>query len=304
MVKNGNYDSLIGIGGGSVMDTAKAVSVMATNNGSAADLAGINTVKKAGICKILVPTTAGTGSDLSSALVMMDEDAHQKVVSYSEYHFADISLIDPVLTLNLPPKITAESGIDAFSHALESYVAIRANPLSEMFAIKGIEYVSHHLRPAFTKGHRRLEARYFMCLGVCMGTMGLRSSGSGALHAVSYPVAAEASLSHGESLAIMMPHVMQYNLISNLPKFANIAKAMGEEIKGLSSYDAALLAVEAVRSLIRDVGLPERLRDVGINKSRFNDFAEAVKKNSSYLLDNNPRDFSIDDLKDLYSQAY
>ena len=302
--KDGGFDALIGIGGGSVMDTAKAVSVMVTNGGSVTDCAGIDTVKKAGIVKILIPTTAGTGSDLSNALVLKNEETKDKLVSYSKFHFADVSLIDPILTLNLPQKQTAECGIDAFSHALESYVAIRANPFSETLAIKGIEYVSQYLRPAYAKGRRKKEARYYMCLGVCMGTMGLRSSGSGALHAVGYPVAAKARLSHGESLAIMMPHVMEYNMVSNLSKFAKIAEAMGEKIDGLSAYQAAMKSIEAVRALIRDINLPVRLRDVGIKQSDFNDFAETVLKNSQYLLENNPRDLTKEDLKTLYMSAY
>ena len=303
-VKKEHFDAVLGFGGGSSIDTAKAVSFMATHDGNIRDYLGINNVKRPGLPKIFVPTTAGTGSELSHTFVLTDEQSGAKITSYSPYTFADVSIIDPVLTLNLPPKVTAESGIDAFSHAIESYVTIRANPLSEMFSIKGIEYISKYLRQAYTKGSKLLEARYFMCLGVNMGTMAIRSSGVGAIHGLCYPVAVKYHLTHGLAIALVMPHVMQYNLISNVTKFANIAEAMGEKIEGLSLYQAALRSVEAVKSLLRDVGLTQRLRDVGVKEDDFHRFAEDVPKYYAHHLANNPRDLSHEDIMKIYRNAY
>jgi len=304
IVKKEKFEGVVGFGGGSSIDTAKAVSFMATNDGNIRGYLGVNNVKQAGIPKIFVPTTAGTGSELSHTFVLTDEQSNAKITSYSPYVFADLSIIDPVLTLNLPPKVTAESGIDALSHALESYVTVRSNPLSEMFSLKGIEYISKYLRQAYTKGTKLLEARYFMCLGVCMGTMAIRSSGVGAIHALCYPPGAKHHLSHGLAIALMMPHVMQYNLISNLAKYANVAEAMGEKIEGLSLYQAALRSVDAVNSLIRDVGIPQRLRDFGIKEEEFSQFAEEIPKHYSHHLANNPRDLSIEEIKQIYRNAY
>lgn len=183
-------------------------------------------------------------------------------------------------------------------------VTVRANPLSEMFSLKGIEYISKYLRQAYTKGSKLLEARYFMCLGVCMGTMAIRSSGVGAIHALCYPPAAKHHLTHGLAIALMAPYVMEFNLIANGAKYANIAEVMGEKIEGLSLYQAASKSIEAVKSLLRDVGLSQGLRDFGIKEEEFPQFAEDVQKYYAHHLANNARDLSIEDIKQIYKNAY
>lgn len=303
-VKKEHFDAVLGVGGGSVLDAAKAISFMATHDGDIHQYLGINRVQKPGITKIFVPTTAGTGSELSSAFILTDEQSGAKISSSSPYAFADLSVIDPVLTLNLPPKITAESGIDALSHALESYVTARANPLSDTLSLKGIEYIGRFLRQAYSKGSKSLEARYFMCLGVCMGTMAIRSSGLGAIHAMCYPPAIKNHLSHGLSIALIMPSVMECNFISNLAKFANIAEAMGMKTEGLSLHEAALKSIEAVRLLLRDLGLSRKLRDFGIPKEDLGQYAEDVAKNYPHLFTANPRDLSVEEIRQIYENAY
>jgi alcohol dehydrogenase len=303
-VKKEHFDGVIGIGGGSTIDAAKAISFMATHEGDIRQYLGTNKVQNPGITKIFVPTTAGTGSEISNTFVLTDEQSKAKIASYSPFTFADVSLVDPVLTLSLPPKITAESGIDALSHALESYVTVKANPFSEMLSLKGIKYIGRYLRPAYTKGSKLLEARYFMCLGVCMGTMAIRSSGLGAIHALCYPPALKHHLSHGMAIGLMMLHVMEYNLISNLEKYAHIAEALGMKIEGLSTYEAALKSLEAVRTLLRDLGFPPRLREVGISEEDFDQYAENVPKFYAHHLANNPRDLSVADIKQIYRNAY
>ncbi len=188
---------ILALGGGSSIDTAKAISFMVDYSGDIREILGSNQVKRAGLPKVFIPTTAGTGSELSHTFVLYDDDSGRKITSYSPFAFADISIIDPTLTLNLPPRITAESGIDAFSHALESFVTIKANPLSDLFSLRGIELIAKNLRKAYAKGPHHLDARYAMCLGVCMGTMAIRSSGVGAVHATCYPLAMKYKLSHG-----------------------------------------------------------------------------------------------------------
>ncbi|OPY93152.1 MAG: 1,3-propanediol dehydrogenase [Syntrophaceae bacterium PtaU1.Bin231] len=296
--------AVIAIGGGSVIDTAKAVSFMIPYEGKLEDNLGIGKVKKPGLPKIFVPTTAGTGSELSHTFVLYDDESGDKITSYSPYCFADISLIDPVLTLNLPPKITAESGMDAFSHALESFVTIRANPLSDVLSLKGIEVISRNIQKAYAKGNQNLEARYAMCFGVCMGTMAIRSSGVGAIHATCYPPAMEYHLSHGVAISIMMPYVMEYNLIANMTKYAAVAEAMGEKVEGLSQREAAQASVEAVRGLMRDLSLPMRLRDVGGKKEDSAKFAATVVKRYAHHIANNPRNLTEKDLVNIYEMAW
>lgn len=295
---------IFGIGGGSSIDTAKAVSIMVSYEGDIFDCLGINRVKKPGLPKMFVPTTAGTGSELSHTFILTDDKSGDKITSYSPYTFSDLSIIDPTLTLNLPPKITAESGMDAFSHALESFVTIKANPLSDLFSLRGIELISKHLRKAYSKGTHSLDARYAMCFGVCMGTMAVRSSGVGAVHATCYPPAMKYHLSHGLAISLMMPYIMEYNLISNPEKFAAVASAMGEKVEGLSTYDAAQVAAKAVRRLLGDLGLPLRLRDVGAQKEDFPEFARIVVKRYAHHLANNPRNIGEQDIIGVYESAW
>jgi len=304
LARKERVDIILGIGGGSSIDTAKAVSFMVPYEGEIYDCLGINRVKKAGLPKIFVPTTAGTGSELSHTFVLTDDRSGDKVTSYSPHTFSDLSIIDPVLTLSLPPKITAESGMDAFSHALESFVTVRANPLSDLFSLRGIEVIAKNIRKAYTKGAQNLEARYAMCFGVCMGTMAIRSSGIGIVHATCYPPAMKYHLTHGMAISILMPYVMEYNLISNVEKYAAVASAMGEKVDGLSALDASKAAVKAVRQLIEDLGIPSRLRDVGARKEDFPKFAKTVMKSYPHHVANNPRNVTEEDLVKIYESAW
>ena len=295
---------IFGIGGGSVIDTAKAVSVMAPYEGDLRDYLGINKVKKPSLPKIFVPTTAGTGSEISNAFVVSDPQNDAKFGCYSPYTFADLAIVDPMLTLSMPPRLTAESGMDAFSHALESFVTVLANPLSDLLACRAIELISQNIRRAYAKGPQNLEARYAMCLGTCLGTMAIRSSALGIVHATSNPVVMKAHVTHGAAIALMMPAVMEYNLIGNLEKYAAVALAMGERTQGLSPEVAARLSVVTVKQLIQDLNLPTRLRDVGVKKEDLPEFAKGVLRRSSRLLDANPRNATHSDLVSIYNSAW
>ena len=297
-------DLIVGLGGGSSIDTAKAISFMIPYQGDIRDNLGINRVKMPGLPKIFIPTTAGTGSELSHTFVLYDDESGDKITSYSPHTFADIAIIDPTLTLSLPPRITAESGIDAFSHALESFVTIRANPLSDLFALRGIELIAKNLGKAYARGDRNLEARYAMCFGVCMGTMAIRSSGIGAVHATCYPIAMKYKLSHGVAIALMMPAVMAFNLIGNLEKYAAVARAMGEQVEKISTTEAACASVEAVKRLISDLGLPSGLEAVGASRKDFPGFARTVMDRYAHHLANNPVTVTEKDVVALYESAF
>ncbi len=304
MVKKNKHDLIIGFGGGSSIDTAKVVSMMGTAEKDILHCFGIESVEKAGLPKIFTPTTAGTGSELSSAYVCLDEKTGDKRTGYTQYAFADVAIVDPTLTLTMPPKLTAETGVDALSHALECYVTAKSNPFSEMFSYKGIQTICKYIRKAYAKGQDDLEARYFMCLGVHLGTLGIRSSGIGACHAVGYPPAVKYHLSHGLSIAVMLPYVMEFNLIGNVDKYANVAQAMGERIEGLSVFDAAYRSVEAMKRLLQDVSIPLRLREVGGKKEDFQTFSETVIKLYKHHINNNPRDMRVEDVKKVYENAW
>ncbi len=304
MARETGAQIIVGIGGGSSIDTAKAISFMAGDEGDIHRHLGINQVKAPGLAKIFIPTTAGTGSELSHTFVLYDEQSGDKITSYSPHTFADLALIDPELTLSMPPKVTAESGLDAFSHALESFVTVKANPLSDLFSHRGIELISTNLLKAYSKGPNNLHARYAMCFGVCMGTMAIRSSGIGAVHAISYPAATKYHLSHAQAIGLVMPAVMRFNLIGNLEKYAAVARAMGEKTDGLSTFEAAEKAVTAVRRLTDQIGMSSRLGDLeAASADDFEGFADVAIKRYAHHLANNPRQVNKDDIIGIYDAA-
>ena len=306
LARKERVDIIFGIGGGSSIDAAKAVSLFVPYEGDIYSCIGlaINQVKNPGLPKIFIPTTAGTGADLSNSFVLTNDRTNEKISSNTPYAFSDLSIIDPELTLNLPPKITAESGMDAFSHSLESFVSLQANPLSDLFALRGMELISKNIGKAYSHGPKSPEARYAMCFAVCMGTMALRSSRGGAIHPTCYPLAMKYHLTHGLSISLMMPYVMEFNLASDLKRFAAVASAMGERIEGFSTEEAAQVAVKAVKRLIGDLGLPLRLRDIGVKKEDFGEFARFVAKKYPHYLASNPRKVSEQDIIGIYESAW
>jgi alcohol dehydrogenase class IV len=305
VARSEKVDLVFGIGGGSPIDSAKAISVMVPYEGEIHDYLGEYKVRKPGLPMMFVPTTAGTGAELSNTFVLTDDiKTKEKLSSQSLYTYADLALVDPVLTRNLPQSITAESGLDAFSHALECFVGLRSNPMSELFSYRGIELIARNLRRAYTNGAEDLEARYAMCLGVCMGTLGVRSSATGNIHATSYPMARKYHLPHGRGIALMMPAVMEFNLAASPEKFAAVADALGESTAGMSSMEAAKKSVDGVKKLISDLNLTERLRDIGVRETDFQEFAKSVQTNYPRLTSNNPRQMSEADVIQVYQAAY
>jgi alcohol dehydrogenase len=305
IARSEKVDLIFGIGGGSPIDSAKAMSVMVPYEGEIHDYLGEYRVKKPGLPMMFVPTTAGTGAELSNTFVLTDDlKTQEKLSSQSLYTYADLALVDPILTKNLPQQITAESGLDAFSHALECFVGKRSNPLSELFSYRGIELIARNLRKVYLNGPNEPEARYAMCLGVCLGTLGVRSSATGSVHATCYPMARKYHLSHGRAIGLMMPAVMEFNLISNLEKYTAVAEALGEPTDGLSKTEAARKSVEGVKKLISDLNLPTRLRDIGAKEEDFSGFAKSVVTNYPRLTSNNPRQMTQAEVIDIYQATY
>ncbi len=295
-------DVIVGLGGGSALDVAKGVSVLAANGGNLLDMVGIDLVKKRGAPKILIPTTSGTGSEVTRVLVVTDENDNTKKVVNSIYALADVALIDPLLTLALPPKVTADTGTDALVHAIETYVSGNATPFSDILAERAIQWIAAYLPVAWAKGSN-LEARYFMSLAATSAGMAFASGGLGAVHALAYPIGTECHLSHGRSNAIMLPHIMKYNLSGNPEKYANIAALMGKGIEGLSATKGALLSIEAVRELLEAVQIPYHLRDYKISKGDFPKFVEGAMKFARLFVPN-PRDLTEKDVLSIYEGAY
>jgi alcohol dehydrogenase class IV len=295
-------DVIIGLGGGSSLDVAKGVSVLATNGGNLLDLVGIDLVKKRGAAKILIPTTSGTGSEVTRVSVVTDENDNTKKVVNSIYALADVALVDPLLTLSVPPKVTADTGTDALVHAIETYVSLNATPFSDILAERAIRWIATYLPIAWAKGSN-LEARYFMSLAATTAGMAFASGGLGAVHALAYPIGTEYRLPHGRSNAIMLPHIMKYNLSGNPEKYSNVAALMGKRIEGFPAIKGSLLAIEAVHELLETLQIPYRLRDYGISKKDFPKFVEGAMRFARLFVPN-PRDLTEEDVLSVYEEAY
>jgi alcohol dehydrogenase len=297
----GKCDIVIGIGGGSAMDVAKAIAVVAAHNAEAKDFLGLNKVPAPGLPTIMVPTTAGTGSEVTFTAVFVRHDLRKKEGMNSVYMYPDLALLDPELTLSLPPQPTAASGMDALCHAIESYTSVIASPASEMFSLEAIRLISENLRTCVHNG-KDLEAREAQMLGSLYAGIGLANAGVGAAHSLSYPLGGKYGISHGVANTLMLPRIMEFNLPGALEKFAIVAEMMGEDTEGLSVRDAAMLAVEAVDVLIEDCDIATGLEELGIPEEDFPEMAK-VAMTVARPLENNPRKVTLEDAIAIYRTA-
>ncbi|HPQ43351.1 MAG TPA: iron-containing alcohol dehydrogenase [Syntrophales bacterium] len=299
---DGSCDVVVGIGGGSTMDVAKAAAVVTANRGRAVDYLGLNKVPGPGLPTIMIPTTAGTGSEVTFTSVFIRKDLNKKEGMNSPYLYPTVALLDPELTLSIPSKVTATTGIDALCHAIESYTSIAASPMSEMVSLEAIELISESLRTCVHNG-TDLEARGQMLLGSLYAGLGLANAGVTAVHSLSYPLGGTYGIPHGLANTLLLPAVMNYNLPGALEKFAIIAEVMGEPTDGLSLNQAAGLAVGAVENLIDDCGIYDTLETIGIPEEDFPKLAEAAMTVARPLA-NNPRSVTVEDAIEIYSDAY
>ncbi|MCL6447332.1 MAG: iron-containing alcohol dehydrogenase [Armatimonadetes bacterium] len=302
LARAGKYDVIIGVGGGSSLDTAKGVSLMAVNQGKVLDYAGIDLIPQRGLPKILLPTTAGTGSEVTRVFVITDEANNTKKAVYSNFALADVAIVDPLLTVSMPPVVTADTGIDALVHAIECFVSVNATPFSDLLALEAIRLIAENLPAAYAKGSN-LAARYKMMLAATIAGMAFTSGGLGAVHGLAYVLGTEYHLSHGRSNAIMLPYVMDFNKIGSLDRYACIARAMGENVEGLSACQAAEMAVTAVKRLLAEVNISIKLGDYGVSR---NDLPKLVEggMQQTRLFATNPRDLQEADVEKIYLAAF
>lgn len=302
IIREEGYDIVIGLGGGSSLDVAKGVALMATNPGPVLDYVGLEVVPKPGIPKILIPTTAGTGSEVTKSLVLTDEEANTKKVVASSFALAEVAILDPTLTFSMPRVITANTGMDALVHAIEAYVSVKTTPFAEILAMDAISLIAYNLPLAYSKSTDEI-ARYNMMFAATIAGQAFGGSGLGAVHGLAYVLGNEYHIPHGRSNAIMLPHVMDFNKTGNLEKFAKIAQAMGENIEGLSLYEAAEKSVVAVKKLLDAVQIPYRFSEYGISKDDLPKLVEGGMKQARLFVPN-PRDMNEEDVKIVYQNAF
>ena len=290
---------VIGIGGGSSIDTAKIVSLLLTNDVALRDLVkGKAQLVRRGVPTLMVPTTAGTGAEATpNAIVLVPED-ELKVGIVNEKMLPDYVILDPVMTLNLPKAITANTGMDALCHAIECYISKKANPLSDTFALKAVELIARSIRTAY-HGGQNLAAREDMLLGAMYGGVAIASSGTTAVHALSYPLGGKYHIPHGLSNAILLPDVMKFNLDACEEKCKDIAVAMGLDVVNCTTREAAEKMIENLYALIRELNVTCDLKAKGIDESVLDELVEAAAK-VTRLLDNNPKAVTKEDMRAIY----
>jgi alcohol dehydrogenase len=297
-----NVQAVIGLGGGSSMDVAKVAAVMAAHTTPIEDLVGIDQVPGRGLPTLLVPTTSGTGSEVSPIAVMSDPEANLKKGVVSPHLYADVAIVDPELTVGMPPNVTAFTGLDALTHCIEAYTNKYATPFVDGVALEGIRLISRSLLPAVRDG-ADLQARYHMALGSLYGGMVLGTVNTGAAHALAYPLGGAFHVPHGVANSLLLPHVMRFNFPAVPGRFAAVAQAMGESVEGLSEMDAAEVAVNAVDRLSGEAGIVRRLRDLKIPETALPEMAAGAVL-VTRLMRLNPRVVSVADALDIYRAAY
>ena len=292
---------VIGVGGGSAMDVAKVVAVLAAHGGGVRDYEGIGKVPGPGVPCVAIPTTAGTGSEVTIFSVITDRQRKFKMTIGSPHTVPQVAVCDPELTLSMPPAITAATGMDALTHAIESYVNTVHNPIAAVLALEAMRLIGRSLRAAYANG-RHLQARTEMLLASTMAAMAFARTRLGNVHAMSHPLGAHFDLPHGVANAVLLPHVMAWNLVACLDTYPQIASALGEPVQGRSPREAAEAAVDAVRRLARDVQIPERLRDLGVTREAIPAMTEDAMKSGNVLV--NPRATTAADIAALFEAAY
>ncbi|HNQ86374.1 MAG TPA: iron-containing alcohol dehydrogenase [Deltaproteobacteria bacterium] len=292
---------LIGLGGGSPMDITKVSAVMLTNKGPIGSYFGIGLIPKPGLPTILIPTTAGTGSEVTPIAILSDEGEKLKKGIVSPYLYPAMGVLDPELTTGLPPHVTAATGMDALIHAIEAYTSINASTITDMYCIKAIELISKNLRTAFAKGDN-IEARTAMMEAALLAGIGFANAGVTAVHAFAYPIGAEFHIPHGVANTLMLPHVIRFNVLGNLEKFAQLAKPFGLPVEGLDNLAIVDRVIATIDRLADDIRVPRHLADFGVKEKDIPMLAEGVMK-VTRLLANNPRTLTLDDAKRIYKAA-
>jgi len=295
-------DLVLGLGGGSSLDVAKGISILAANKGKILDYCGVDQVPQKGAPMILMPTTAGTGSEVTRVLVLTDEEQNTKNVVFTPYALATVAIVDPLLTISMPPAVTADTGMDAMVHAIETYVSMNATVFSDILAEKAIQLIAEYLPVAWAKGSNT-EARYNMSLAATLAGMAFGSGGLGAVHALAYPLGTEYHMTHGRTNAIMLPHVMHYNLSGSPEKYAWIAELMGQDTAGYSPLEAAELAVVAIQELLDTISVSCQISDYGISEADLPKLVAGGMKQARLFVPN-PRDLKEADVVSIYKEAY
>ena len=297
-------DFILAIGGGSSIDTSKAIGII-TNNPEFSDvvsLEGVAPTKKKSVPIIALPTTAGTAAEVTINYVIIDEEAKKKMVCVDPNDIPAVAIVDPELMYSMPKGLTAATGMDALTHAIESYITPGAWVMSDMLELKAIEMIAANLKAAVDNGSDPV-AREAMSQAQYIAGMGFSNVGLGIVHSMAHPLGAHYDTPHGVANALLLPYVMEYNAESPAaPKYIHIAKAMGVNTDGMTEAEGVKAAVEAVKQLSLSIGIPQKLNEIGVRKEDLHTLA--VDAFNDVCTGGNPRPTSIEDIEALYNKAY
>ncbi len=302
LYKKNEAPCILAVGGGSTMDTGKGVGILAKNGGRIKDYEGIEKFKNAPVPLIAIPTTAGTGSEVSGSCTITDTDRGLKMsIRHASLNPARIAILDPIALKTLPASVASHAGVDAFVHAFESYISLNANPVTDAINLHSMELMSQNIRQ-FVANRGNLEAGLNMACAANLAGITFGQTGLGNVHCMARFIGALCHVSHGLSNAVCFPAAAEFNLLANPRKYARVAVAMGEDIRGLTEMEAARKGVEAVKGMCRDLGIPDRLRDVGATEEMLPKMAR-LSADAGYNKWN-PRYTTYEDFLNLFQRAY
>jgi alcohol dehydrogenase len=297
-----NCEVVVGLGGGSALDTAKAAAILVTNGGRVADYLGLDKVHRAGLPKIMIPTTAGTGAEVTFTAVFTDRTAGWKGGINSRFLYPETAILDPKLTYTLPADITAFTGLDALTHAMEAYLGRAANILTDLYAEKAVELITANLRQAAAEP-TSAEARREMLMGSLLAGMALAGAGVGAAHALAYPLGAMFDVPHGKANSMLLPHVLAFNLPDCASRLVRLGRLMKLPLRPGAVEVQAKDTVDAVFELVTDLGVPRTLEELNVPRQALPEMAAkalAVER----PIANNPRTVDQNDLLSIFETIY
>jgi alcohol dehydrogenase len=294
-------DLLVGVGGGSVIDTAKAVGILLAHGGRIQDYEGTDTIPGPIVPFYVVPTTSGCGSEASQFCVFLDTSRKKKIEIISRRVIPQMIFIDPLMTITMSSELTASSGVDALANCIEAYFSTWASPLTDALALHAIRLISGSLRTAVANGND-LEARKNLALAAFEAGLAFSNAHPGAVHALGHPISGLFNVPQRLGDAILLPHVMRYNMNANMNRMVDVAVSMGEQVQGLSKREAAEKAVTAVQLLMVDIGLPTTLDKVGVQRDAISKMSEQAMQD--VFLKTNPRTLSPRDIEHIYESAF
>ncbi len=303
ILKKSGAEIVVAVGGGSTIDSAKSMCMLVNNEGSIREylFGGSKSITQLSLPLIAVPTTAGSGSEVTAASVITDEENQIKLSVTHENLIPKYAIIDPNMQVGMPLPITASTGMDALTHAIEAYVSLNANPISDAYAEKAIQLIGSSIRTATFNGSD-ITARSNMAIASVLAAVAFVNGGLGAVHGIAQAMGGVAHVPHGVANALLLPHVMRINVMGNVQKFARIAQLLGENIEGLSQREQADLAIHAVARLAEDLRIPATLQEVNIKKSMFDTI---VKGTMEYrLLAVNPVKIRPQDVYTILNNAF